>query len=81
MTINRNSVMSDTFTTRANIHAVASPCVAVCKMNPASDFCDGCQRTMSEITAWPSMSNEGKRQVWIRIGERRALALNHGSAL
>lgn len=73
--------MSGTFTTRASIHAVASPCVALCKMNPASDFCHGCQRTMDEITAWPSMSNDNKRQVWIRIGERRALALSRGEPL
>lgn len=64
--------MSDVFTTRAPLHAVPSPCIAVCAMNPASDFCDGCQRTIDEIAAWSTMDNTEKRQVWARIGQRRA---------
>lgn len=59
------------YTTRAAIHAVPSPCVAVCTMNPASDFCDGCQRTIGEIAGWSEFSNDEKRQVWARIGQRR----------
>ena len=66
--------MPDLFTTRADSHAVASPCVAVCTMNPASDFCDGCQRTIDEIAAWSIMDNTEKRQVWVRIGQRKARA-------
>lgn len=66
--------MADTFTTRAALHAVPSPCIAVCTMNPASDFCDGCQRTIGEIAAWSTMDNADKRQVWVRIGQRRARA-------
>ncbi len=66
--------MTDQFTTRADRHAVASPCVAVCTMNPASDFCDGCQRTIDEIAAWSIMDNDEKRQVWVRIGQRKARA-------
>ncbi len=71
--------MPDLFTTRADSHAVASPCVAVCAMNPANDFCDGCQRTIDEIAAWSTMNNQAKRQVWARIGERRARAATLGA--
>lgn len=63
---------SGRYTTRAAIHAVPSPCVAICTMNPASEFCDGCQRTLDEIAAWPQMDNAAKRQVWVRIGQRKA---------
>ncbi len=66
--------MSDVFTTRAALHAVPSPCVAVCTLNPANDFCDGCQRTIAEIAGWSAFSNDEKRQVWERIGQRRARA-------
>ena len=63
------------YTTRAAIHAVPSPCVAICTMNPASDFCDGCQRTIDEIAGWSAFSNDEKRQVWVRIGQRRTRLL------
>lgn len=43
-------------------------------MDPASDFCDGCQRTIDEIATWSIMDNDEKRQVWVRIGERKARA-------
>ncbi len=66
--------MADIFTTRAAIHAVPSPCVSVCTMNPANDFCDGCQRTIGEIAAWSSMGDIEKRHVWGLIGQRKALA-------
>ena len=59
------------YTTRAAIHAVPSPCVAICTMNPDSDFCDGCQRTIDEIAGWSAFSNDEKRQVWVRIDQRR----------
>ena len=63
------------YTTRAAIHAVPSPCVAICTMNAASDFCDGCQRTLDEIAGWSAFSNDEKRQVWVRIGQRRTRLL------
>ncbi len=67
-----NFTPNDLYTTRAAIHAVASPCVAVCKMNPANDFCDGCLRTIDEIAAWSRLGNDGKRLIWQRIEQRKA---------
>jgi predicted Fe-S protein YdhL (DUF1289 family) len=49
---------------------VPSPCISVCRMNPASGLCDGCLRTLDEIAAWGSMSEDGKREVWLRIEQR-----------
>lgn len=41
-----------------------SPCVSVCRMNPASGLCEGCLRSLEEIAAWSRMGDEGKRLVW-----------------
>ncbi|MDM0114871.1 DUF1289 domain-containing protein [Variovorax sp. J22R133] len=50
--------------------AAASPCISVCKMSEASGLCEGCYRTIDEIARWASMSDEGKRDVWLRIEAR-----------
>ena len=49
-----------------------SPCVAVCQLDPVSGLCLGCWRTMPEIAGWLSMSADEKRQVLVRVAERRA---------
>ncbi|HXD40240.1 MAG TPA: DUF1289 domain-containing protein [Ramlibacter sp.] len=53
---------------------VPSPCVSVCRVDPATQWCDGCFRTLEEIAAWSRMDDDGKREVWRTIGER-ALAM------
>lgn len=50
---------------------VPSPCISVCRMQPASGLCEGCQRTIDEIAAWAQLDDEAKRAVWRAIGERR----------
>jgi predicted Fe-S protein YdhL (DUF1289 family) len=49
---------------------VPSPCLSVCRMDPASECCEGCYRTLDEIAAWSRMSDEGKREVWRAIEQR-----------
>jgi predicted Fe-S protein YdhL (DUF1289 family) len=53
---------------------LASPCIDVCRMNPASGLCEGCFRTLEEIAAWSSMSGEEKRQALARIPARKPRA-------
>ncbi|MDE1947114.1 MAG: DUF1289 domain-containing protein [Burkholderiales bacterium] len=53
--------------------AVASPCVDVCRMDPASGWCEGCLRTIDEIAAWSTLADEAKLAVWAEL-ERRRLA-------
>jgi len=53
---------------------VASPCIDVCRMDPARGLCEGCFRTLEEIAAWSSMSGEEKRQVLARIPARKPRA-------
>lgn len=53
---------------------VPSPCVNVCRMSPLTGWCEGCLRTLDEIAAWSTLSDDGKRAVWARLDERRARA-------
>lgn len=50
--------------------AVPSPCLSVCRMDPTTDFCEGCFRTINEIAAWGRMGDDEKRRVWRLIGNR-----------
>ena len=50
-----------------------SPCINVCQMNPRTGLCEGCQRTIAEIVAWGSASDDDKRRIWREIDQRRAI--------
>ncbi len=50
---------------------VASPCINVCRMDPASGWCEGCLRTIGEIAAWSTLDVEAKREIWVDLGRRR----------
>ena len=50
---------------------VPSPCINVCRMDPGSGWCEGCQRTLDEIVAWSSLGDEDKRAVWQALPARR----------
>lgn len=51
--------------------SVSSPCNSVCQMDEKSTFCLGCWRTLDEIVAWSSHSEDAKKQVWILIEQRK----------
>jgi len=53
---------------------VPSPCVAVCKMDEAREFCLGCFRTIDELRQWGHADAAFKRMVWARIEARMAAA-------
>ena len=50
---------------------VPSPCVSVCRIDPASGLCVGCLRTIDEIANWGAMPPEQRVEVWRLIAERR----------
>ena len=50
---------------------VPSPCTDVCRIDPASGWCEGCLRTIDEIAAWGSLDDAAKRAVWKRLPVRR----------
>ncbi len=49
---------------------VPSPCVSVCRMDAAGEYCEGCRRTLDEIAAWSGLAPKAKREVWRRIAQR-----------
>lgn len=51
--------------------AVPSPCIQVCRLDAAQLYCEGCWRTVGEITAWPDLSNAQKIRLWRELRERR----------
>jgi predicted Fe-S protein YdhL (DUF1289 family) len=50
---------------------VASPCVNVCVIDERSGWCRGCLRTLDEIAAWGTMSDDDRRAIWRRLRTRR----------
>lgn len=53
---------------------VPSPCVAVCRMDETSGYCEGCLRTIDEIIGWGAAPESARRAVWTLIGQRAAAA-------
>jgi predicted Fe-S protein YdhL (DUF1289 family) len=41
-----------------------SPCLSVCRMSDQTGLCEGCFRTLEEITGWGHRAPEAKREVW-----------------
>ena len=48
--------------TSAVPQTITSPCINVCQLNPATGWCEGCLRSIDEITAWGRL-NESQRLV------------------
>jgi uncharacterized protein len=65
--------VSDTRPGRAG-SPVPSPCIGICRMDPATKLCEGCQRTIDEIANWSTGSDEWKRAVWDEIARRSGFA-------
>jgi len=40
-------------------------------MNPETELCEGCSRTLDEIAAWSAMSDAEKRAVLAQLPARR----------
>ena len=52
--------------------APASPCIGVCLLDPATGYCRGCLRSVTEIASWYEASAEEKRAILTRLDQRRA---------
>lgn len=51
-----------------------SPCIEVCRLNERTGLCEGCWRSLDEISAWRGASEEDRRLILQRIADRRARA-------
>jgi predicted Fe-S protein YdhL (DUF1289 family) len=47
-----------------------SPCVKICTYDPGTGLCQGCGRTLAEIGAWFSMTDEQRRAVMEELPAR-----------
>ena len=52
---------------------VASPCINVCTLDPATQVCLGCFRTLDEIAAWGTASNAERAAIRVELPRRREL--------
>jgi len=50
---------------------IPSPCSNVCRMNPQTQLCEGCFRTLDEIAAWSALSDVEKSAVLAQLPSRR----------
>nr|MBL8409849.1 DUF1289 domain-containing protein [Dechloromonas sp.] len=50
---------------------LASPCINVCKMDPASKLCTGCYRTIDEITVWSRTDDAERARILAAVARRR----------
>jgi prolyl-tRNA editing enzyme YbaK/EbsC (Cys-tRNA(Pro) deacylase)/predicted Fe-S protein YdhL (DUF1289 family) len=60
---------------KATVDTVPSPCISVCRMNKATDWCDGCFRTIDEIRQWSKSDDTAKRALWLHIEQRAAASV------
>jgi predicted Fe-S protein YdhL (DUF1289 family) len=44
-----------------------SPCVRLCRIEPESQLCWGCGRSLDEIARWTTMSEGEKALIWQRL--------------
>ena len=51
-----------------------SPCIGICRMDDDNRYCAGCLRTIDEIAAWSTATEETRWQVLRAVEERRAAA-------
>jgi predicted Fe-S protein YdhL (DUF1289 family) len=64
--------------TVAVISAVTSPCTNVCKMHEPTGWCQGCARTIPEITVWSRADDATRLAILARLPERRAQLIDQG---
>jgi predicted Fe-S protein YdhL (DUF1289 family) len=49
---------------------IESPCVRICAIDPASELCMGCGRTLDEITRWYGMSSDERQRIMAELAAR-----------
>lgn len=60
--------------------SIPSPCTNVCRMSPDTGWCEGCQRTIDEITRWSRTTDDDRRSILAAVAERHEWLSEAGSA-
>lgn len=50
---------------------VASPCTNVCRIHQPTGWCEGCARSIPEITVWSKADDPARLEILARLPERR----------
>ena len=50
---------------------VSSPCVNICRIEPASRLCLGCWRSIDEIGAWSRMTEAQRQAIMAELPQRK----------
>ena len=50
-----------------------SPCISICKLNKSTGFCDGCFRTINEISQWTSMTDVERMSLLEILRQRQGI--------
>jgi hypothetical protein len=53
---------------------IESPCISVCKVDPANRLCAGCWRTIEEIRDWTIFDRDQRLEVLEQLHARRIAA-------
>jgi predicted Fe-S protein YdhL (DUF1289 family) len=59
----------------SDVTPVRSPCVSICALND-DNVCMGCYRSGEEITQWGAMTEDQRRAVMQKVGERERADMN-----
>lgn len=54
--------------------SIQSPCTSVCRIDPASGYCEGCFRSIPEITDWSRADDARKREILAEVARRKTTA-------
>ncbi|BBK33914.1 hypothetical protein EDC65_3750 [Stella humosa] len=50
---------------------IPSPCVGICRLDADSGLCQGCHRTIAEISAWPRLDAPARLALLDEIARRQ----------
>ena len=60
---------------------IASPCIGICKIDEPTQLCEGCLRTIDEITRWRGMDDEQKLAVLSACLDRQQIPSKPGNSV
>lgn len=46
---------------------VKSPCINICSLDPNTNLCLGCGRSVIEITNWTHLSDDKKNKILVKL--------------
>jgi predicted Fe-S protein YdhL (DUF1289 family) len=54
--------------------SIQTPCVNVCAMSETTGLCTGCGRTLTEIAAWPTLTDAQREAIMAALPARMEAA-------